>query len=121
MTTMKKLYILSIAALLMAACAEEVTEKGNNGNFITFNVTDNNLLPEPTVTTAASEVHSFFNQSTTQATVTAHIVSTPEPVKVETDLQLEEPLYMTTTIEKGIQGPGASIQRECAVPSFVST
>ncbi|MBP3845971.1 MAG: fimbrillin family protein, partial [Prevotella sp.] len=99
---MKKLYMLSLTALLMAACAEEVTEKGNNGDFITFNVTDNNLLPEPTVSTAAAEVPSFFNQTTPQTTVTAPIVSTPEPVKVETDLQLDEPLYMTTTVEKGI-------------------
>ena len=99
---MKKLYILSIAALLMAACAEEVTEKGNNGNFITFNVTDNNLLPEPTVTTAASEVPSFFNQTTTRTTVTAPTVSTPEPIKVKTDIELDEPLYLTTTVEKGI-------------------
>ena len=100
---MKKLYMLSLTALLMAACAEEVTEKGNNGDFITFNVTENNLLPEPTVSTAAAEVPSFFNQTTPQTTVTAPIVSTPEPVKVKTNIELDEPLYMTTTIEKGIQ------------------
>lgn len=100
---MKKLYILSLTALLMAACAEEVTEKGNNGDFITFNVTENNLLPEPTVSTAAAEVPSFFNQTTPQTIVTAPIVSTPEPVKVKTNIELDEPLYMTTTIEKGIQ------------------
>ena len=99
---MKKLYILLLTTLLMTACAEEVSES-NKANFITFNVTENNLLPEPTVTTSAAEVPSFFNQnSTTQTTVTAPTVSAPQPVEVETDLQLDEPLYMYTTIEKGI-------------------
>ena len=93
---MKKLYLLALATFFMAACSEDEHDIRNNPDFITFNVTDNNMMPEPELTPsyATSRGCSFFNQDATNTQST----STP----VETDLILDHPLTLSTTIEDGI-------------------
>lgn len=117
---MKKLFIFTLTSLLMAACTEDSEFGNNSGRYIVFNVTDNNVLSEPEVTTRSSATSTFdgaeafvpqnslFNSTTIEG-INLAFTQTP----IESDL--DEDLVMTTTIEKGIHHPKQAATRGAQV------
>ena len=104
---MKKLYILTIASLLMAACAEDVEMNNRNAQYITFNVTDQNYLPDPVEDTRSAQASPFEGEAqefTPQNSLFTYNTATKTPTidqtPVETDL--DEDLCLITTVEDGI-------------------
>ena len=106
---MKKLYSITLASLLVAACAEDIDTNNISSQYITFNVTDNNILPQPEAETRNTSQfgqsdtfvpeNSLFNLSTTADANSPAIDQTP----IETDL--DEDLVLITTVEDGIHLP----------------
>lgn len=98
---MKKLYILAFATLFMAACSGDDNDMLKFTDIITFNVTDNNMISDPDVipSDAMSRSNSFFNHDSFS------YLSRTATSTIETDLQLDEPLVLVTTVEDGIQRP----------------
>ena len=104
---MKKLFILTLASLLMAACAEDVETTQNDARYITFNVTDQNYLTQPVEETRSAEASPFEGEaleftpqnSLFTASATAN-TPTIDQTPVETDL--DEDLCLITTVEDGI-------------------
>ena len=117
---MKKLFIFALTSLLMAACAEDSEFGNNSGRYIVFNVTDNNVLSEPEVTTRSASTSAFdgadafvpqnslFNSAAIEG-INLAVTQTP----IESDL--DEDLVMTTTIEKGIHRPEQTATRGAQV------
>ena len=108
---MKKLYIITLASLLMAACAEDVETTQNDARYITFNVTDQNYLPQPVEETRSAqaspfdgEAQEFTPSNSLFNTPTEAPATTPQPAidvtPIETDL--DEDLCLITTVEDGI-------------------
>ena len=101
---MKKLYMLSIAALLMAGCAEEVTTNNYNGQFITFSVADDTQTQSgesggQPFTVASTRTTEFVPQN---SLFTKEKSDNLQPIPVESDY--EEQLYLTISTGDAFRG-----------------
>ena len=91
----------------MAACAEDVEMNNRNAQYITFNVTDQNYLPDPVEDTRSAQASPFEGEAqefTPQNSLFTYNTATKTPTidqtPVETDL--DEDLCLITTVEDGI-------------------
>ena len=104
---MKKLYILALVSLLIAACAEDIDTNDIREQYIMFNVADNDYLPEPEVDTRSTTVSTFeeSQQFVPQSSFNNYSINKKQDNVRPIESDLDEELILTTTVEQGIRLP----------------
>lgn len=88
---MKKILLFTGIALLVMACTQELTDPfESDGHRIAFSVVDINGVQVSGVETRAQGTD-------------VELVEAPAPVLMESEYEMEEPFYLFTTVEEGIQ------------------